>query len=896
MAAMQSSESEDSDSQSLSDGDSSALADDISKVLSRPGPLMDGFLAKLAQSIKTEDQAELLGYKLKFTAADINRFRATNRLDGTVTRKGTRQMLFEWRRNVEPCRQAAVLRKALQGIELADASHDLPGQKESCQDVIQPLHSYVSPMRRKSVEQCIVQTLRSHYKTVLCPIQRRPWDPTDFVDLKQLFTHVNLVKYDRGSGELKKIPLEHSVDGILELKVDRDVPMRLLMTAPGGHGKTCAVAKLAYDWAHNVPGSPMHDVFALFVLKMREIKETMSLGDAIVSQLTGVISGVTPEGIESFIEENQDQCMLICDGYDEFGGSIKTRTFKGWTSLIQVLRNKKLKDCRVLVTSRPFLEGDFLQGELARTYTKLEIEGFSRESATEHIARYFASRSNSRAGEDLLKYLKKNVFLTSLIKVPLFCTMVCHLFEVNALSDTRSMCSLFKNINHFLLHHAMSKETDILPRNTELDDVIKTLGKVAFHALMSDSMNALFKDKDFSECPESFTSGVKLAILSSTTIPLKHVEHNNLPTATTVEFFHKLEQEFCASMYLLHQLHEDQNTRRSLFRLGRPLPSPHLQCINTVAKTLEFNNVLCFLAGASAYACHAVFKHIAKQAKDFVMFYKCQLILHCIVEADSTYITRRVICALQKCFWDGILDLYPLTDRILMGMEQLPQAVKSKITTVFMSSTSLSLEMTGRLWSCLVSFDHLHKLYLNAVSLTSSTSLPPLPSVKYLEVWSLPVETFDLLIDPLNQLEELEVRIGYDGNASDTLTRIAQVVSRTGKTLRSVTINGVLNCTRSHVSPDECQDFGQLLKNQAPRLERLKLVEVNVAECGLVSLITSCQHLASMKEISLDLCVSMDVTIFQNAVESCSSAKKGILVAVKHPEHPRFCATVKRIK
>eukprot|EP00057_Strongylocentrotus_purpuratus_P014908 XP_011669382.1 PREDICTED: uncharacterized protein LOC105440654 [Strongylocentrotus purpuratus] len=82
------------------------------------GGIADNLLFKLAEDIETGEQMEALGRTLGFKVADINRYTETNRIEGRVTCKGTRDMLFDWRQTVEPCDQHIRLKQALIDAEL----------------------------------------------------------------------------------------------------------------------------------------------------------------------------------------------------------------------------------------------------------------------------------------------------------------------------------------------------------------------------------------------------------------------------------------------------------------------------------------------------------------------------------------------------------------------------------------------------------------------------------------------------------------------------------------------------------------------------------------------------------------------------------------------------------
>ena len=75
--------------------------------------IANDLICKLAEDIETGEQMEALGRTLGFKVAEINRYTETNRIEGRVTCKGTRDMLFDWRQNVKPCNQHPRLKQAL---------------------------------------------------------------------------------------------------------------------------------------------------------------------------------------------------------------------------------------------------------------------------------------------------------------------------------------------------------------------------------------------------------------------------------------------------------------------------------------------------------------------------------------------------------------------------------------------------------------------------------------------------------------------------------------------------------------------------------------------------------------------------------------------------------------
>eukprot|EP00057_Strongylocentrotus_purpuratus_P011145 XP_011665619.1 PREDICTED: uncharacterized protein LOC105438934 [Strongylocentrotus purpuratus] len=239
-----------------------------------------------------------------------------------------------------------------------------------------------------------------------------------------------MVKKDaHGKDTKNKKILQGSVADIFSTKVNGRLPARILISAPAGRGKTTAVAKIAYDWVNRERGSALENLPLLFVVKFRNTNQLTSIGEAIKSQLLSDVDDLTPDGLESFIRKNQGICHIILDGLDEYAG-ISSSQSSSLSNIVSVIRWKEFPECRVLVTTRPHLENFFNEDDLPKVYTKMWIEGFSRESSCEYIDKFFASSSNPCNGQSLKSYLDDQPLIDELVKTPLFCLMICHVWSM----------------------------------------------------------------------------------------------------------------------------------------------------------------------------------------------------------------------------------------------------------------------------------------------------------------------------------------------------------------------------------------------------------------------------------------------------------------------------------
>ena len=191
---------------------------------------------------------------------------------------------------------------------------------------------------------------------------------------------------------MKKLFLKNPVNDIFKTKVNGMVPVRIVVFAAAGKGKTTAVAKLADDWAHCVQGSPLSNLPLLFILKLRNVHREASFGQAITSELLPDVEDLTPLSLEKFIKNNQKLCWVILDGLDEYSGSLDPSDDTQDSNIVQILQFKCLRELRVLVTSRPHVEKNLMQGDIPNYYIKMELEGFSIANSRKYITKILRER------------------------------------------------------------------------------------------------------------------------------------------------------------------------------------------------------------------------------------------------------------------------------------------------------------------------------------------------------------------------------------------------------------------------------------------------------------------------------------------------------------------------
>lgn len=528
-----------------------------------------------------------------------------------------------------------------------------------------------------SVENCRERLVDQYKKT--CKIALKPWDKTNYADYDDLHTRISLLvseRGQRGGDEVKKVPLPGSINDIFKTKVDGTLPSRILMIGGAGHGKTTSLTKIAYDWATGAENSPLKDVPLVFALKFRRSDKRTSLGEAIVRQLLGKLEGVTPEEIEKFIDENEEDCVILLDGYDEYSGSITSEGPK--SSLDELLLYQRFQKCRVLVTCRPHRQEDFEIDELPIVYAKMDMEGFAKEDSDDYIDRFFGNKEADATG--LKNYLKDQHSIGSLINIPFFCMAFCVLWQGEFLQDTQSLTALFNRLLKYLLEHARSKASigskSLIgkPKKGLIKSVVANFGKVALNSLLSDSKKLIFEEEDFVDCQDDLDIAVEIGLVSKQTVVEETSEWDESET-TFVEFYHKLAQEHCAGFYMS--------------TLDGEALQGILEGITTESRALELENVLKFAAGSS----DMVYLTILKRFEGITWSTPAphmhalgersqhhRLVFDLLCESTEKLTEEQLTSTILPCFKDGEFHFVETSSSATVyGFARIPMEVKAQV-------------------------------------------------------------------------------------------------------------------------------------------------------------------------------------------------------------------------
>ena len=322
---------------------------------------------------------------------------------------------------------------------------------------------------------------------------------------------------------------------VFKAKDDGQVdPNKVVATGGAGCGKSvCFTRKAPYEWAC---GKLWKQFALLFCLELRDknVWKAKTLADLLgLAELH--LSTREQDEIVQFITNHPDKVAIVCDGLDE--GSINESSL-----LWRLLQGKCVgipSSLRVVVTTRPCkAAGDISQ---SISYRGVEIVGFTEEDVALFARKYLGQNS----GDKLLSLLEKQPEIGGMLHAPLFCLLVCDLFQEEQDLPSRRT-ELFEKIIVALLHRYAKAHSfeepfqDWADAPASLREMVIGLGKVAFEGLKEKQL--YFTDVELKKAGMP-VAALELGLLTKS-------ESTKFWKRDEYAFSHLTLQEFMAALYV----------------------------------------------------------------------------------------------------------------------------------------------------------------------------------------------------------------------------------------------------------------------------------------------------------------------------------------------------------
>ena len=345
-----------------------------------------------------------------------------------------------------------------------------------------------------------------------------------------------------------------------------------------GIGKSTFTQKVAVDWA-NGRKKILEKFNLLLLIRLRDVCGISDLCTMLkTAELLSADDPMAVNNLCEYVRQNQEKVLLILDGYDEYSGDK--------SSLIhQIWRGSQLRDCCVMITTRPVKEDELR----VPSHAQFELNGFDSWEQKKQFANKILPDEEDVEG--LLEYLRKHD-LEEMAEIPLLLLMLCLLWKKKKPQLPTSRGEIYVEFIQTLLDHMAIKDSDNVATDKSIDEYqeeLSKIGKLAFDALLEDNLDFNFRKFPHGDLFEKLIHvGFFQVCKVSTLNPEK-----------MVYFLHKSVQEFLAAWFIVQELKVKKNETVTF-----------LSGMDTFEKSRKMAEVLRFVCELSSDTVGIVFDHL----------------------------------------------------------------------------------------------------------------------------------------------------------------------------------------------------------------------------------------------------------------------------------------------
>ena len=426
------------------------------------------------------------------------------------------------------------------------------------------------------LERCQKQ-LRTFYTDTMCQVKITPWDPDNTVHINDIYMQLTVLQDHRKPDGKTKKKLGDSSE-VFEGDEHHPIRRRILVYGKPGIGKSTFTQKVAVDWA-NGRKKILEKFNLLLLIRLRDVCGISDLCTMLkTAELLSADDPMAVNNLCEYVRQNQEKVLLILDGYDEYSG--------GKSSLIhQIWRGSQLRDCCVMITTRPVKEDELR----VPSHAQFEINGFDSLEQKEQFASKILPDEEDVKG--LLEYLEEHD-LEEMAEIPLLLLMLCLLWKEKKHQLPTSRAEIYVGFIQTLLDHMATKDSENVATDKSIDeyqDALCKIGKLAFNALLEDRLYVNFSKFSRGDLFE------KLIHVGVFQVSKRYA----LNREEIVYFLHKSVQEFLAAWFIVQELKVKKN--ETVTCLSR---------MDTFEKSMKMVEVLKFVCELSSDAVGNIFDHL----------------------------------------------------------------------------------------------------------------------------------------------------------------------------------------------------------------------------------------------------------------------------------------------
>ena len=236
----------------------------------------------------------------------------------------------------------------------------------------------------------------------------------------------------RGDNDI--ISQEHSkieIEDVLKPN-DSDQSLTVVVDGPPGIGKTTLCRKLLNLWANGELKHKQYDLVLYCPLRNNNIAQANKLEQLLNYNYQCPNVSMVTEWLE---RSHGKGLLIIFDGWDELSTQLRQSSLP-----TEIICKQLLHKCSVIVTSRSYASSSLLK--LTSVNKHVQVMGFLEEEINTIIKGTL--ENNPQIAQKLIDELKIRNDVQSLCYIPLICSIVIHVFEVNGQLPT-TLTKLYEN-------------------------------------------------------------------------------------------------------------------------------------------------------------------------------------------------------------------------------------------------------------------------------------------------------------------------------------------------------------------------------------------------------------------------------------------------------------------
>ena len=213
---------------------------------------------------------------------------------------------------------------------------------------------------------------------------------------------------------------------------DSGQPLTVVVDGPPGIGKTTLCRKLLNLWANGELKHKQYDLVLYCPLRNINIAQANKLEQLLNYNYQCPNVSMVTEWLE---RSHGKGLLIIFDGWDELSTQLRQSSLP-----TKIICKQFLHKCSVIVTSRSYASSSLLK--LTSVNKHVQVMGFLEEEINTIIEGTL--ENNPQIAQELIDELKIRNDVYTLCYIPLICSIVIHVFEVNGQLPT-TLTKLYEN-------------------------------------------------------------------------------------------------------------------------------------------------------------------------------------------------------------------------------------------------------------------------------------------------------------------------------------------------------------------------------------------------------------------------------------------------------------------